>query len=131
MALITPDLWSPWPSYPAIYFFVEHGGIVVAISVLVFGGTAHLSRRPPWRAFALLMALAGVLGVIDAVTGANYMYLSRKPKSASLLDMLGPWPVYIAAGAVLALALFWLLWIPLQAAAKPQIRGEGAKCRQI
>jgi len=106
-------LWWPWPSYPAIYFFIAHGGIVIAVSVLVFGGVAHPGRRPPWRAFGLLLALAAGLGAFDAVAGANYMYLCRKPKNASLLDAFGPWPVYLAAGAALALALFWLLWIPL------------------
>jgi hypothetical integral membrane protein (TIGR02206 family) len=117
MALITPDLWSPWPSYPAIYFFVAHGGIVVAVSVLVFGGIAHPGRRPPWRAFGFLLALSAVLAAVDAFTGANYMYLRRKPKNASLLNVLGPWPVYIATGAVVALGLFWLLWIPMRASA--------------
>ena len=48
MALLTPDLWSPWPSYPAIYFFVAHGGVVVAVAVLVFGGAAPL-RQPGAR----------------------------------------------------------------------------------
>ena len=42
LALLTPDLWRPWPQYPAIYFFVAHGGIVVGIAVLVFGCRAVL-----------------------------------------------------------------------------------------
>jgi hypothetical integral membrane protein (TIGR02206 family) len=129
MALLTPDLWSPWPSYPAIYFFVAHGGIVVAVSVLVFGGVAHPGRGKPWRAFGRLLALAVGLGTVDAITGANYMYLCRKPKSATLLDALGPWPVYIAAGAALALALFWLLWIPLRMSVAKQPAAEPGRVR--
>ena len=51
MALLTPDLWSPWPSYPAIYFFVAHGGIVIVAVVLVFGQIAPLGRNALWRAW--------------------------------------------------------------------------------
>ena len=42
------------------------------------------------------------------------MYLCGKPKGASLLDSLGPWPNYLLAGGVVALALFWLLWLPVR-----------------
>ena len=112
MALITPDLFRPWPSYPAIYFFLAHGGIVIAVVVLVFGGIAPLRPGAVWRAYALLLAYAAVLGVFDAVFHTNYMYLCTKPGNASILDALGPWPAYLAAGALVALALFWLLWIP-------------------
>jgi hypothetical integral membrane protein (TIGR02206 family) len=115
MALLTPDLWSPWPSYPAIYFFVAHGGVVVAVVVLVFGGAAPLSRCiTPWRSFGLLLAYAGVIGGLNAVLGANYMYLCRKPKNPSLLDAFGPWPMYLVGGAASALALFWLWWLPIR-----------------
>ena len=116
MALLTPDLVFPWPSYPAFYFFLAHGGIVVAIAVLVFGGIAPLRTGAVWRAFGWLLAYALAVGIFDALSGANYMYLRRKPGNGSLLDGLGPWPIYLAGGAAVALALFWLLWLP----ARPQ-----------
>jgi len=114
MALLTPDLWSPWPSYPAIYFFAAHGGIVAGIAVLVFGGAAPLRAGAIWRAFGMLLGYAALAGMVNAVLKTNYMYLCRKPANASLLDLLGPWPVYLLGGAVLALGLFWLLWLPVR-----------------
>lgn len=112
MALLTPDLWSPWPSYPAIYFFVAHGGIVVACAALVFGRIAPLHPGALRRAFAILLGYAALIGAFNAIFHANYMYLCRKPKNASLLNLFGPWPVYLAAAAAAALAIFWLLWLP-------------------
>jgi hypothetical integral membrane protein (TIGR02206 family) len=114
MALLTPDLWRPWPQYPAIYFFLAHGGIVVAIAVLVMGRIAPLGRGAVWRAYGMLIAFAVVVGGVNAITKANYMYLCRKPASASLLNVLGPWPLYLLSGALASLALFWLLWLPVR-----------------
>lgn len=112
MALLTPDLWSPWPSYPAVYFFVAHGGIVVAAIVLVFGGIAPLPRGAVWRAFGMVVVYASLIGLFDAIFKTDYMYLCAKPKNASLLDIFGPWPAYLVAGAAVTLGLFFLLWIP-------------------
>ena len=114
MALVTPDLWEPWPSYPAIYFFLAHGGIVVGIAVLVWGGIAPLRQGAVWRAFGMLLGYAALVGLFNAVSGANYVYLCRKPANPSLLDVLGPWPVYLAGGAAAGLALFWILWLPVR-----------------
>jgi hypothetical integral membrane protein (TIGR02206 family) len=116
MALLTPDLWSPWPTYPAVYFFVAHGGIVLAVSILVFGRICPLRANAVWRAFGMLLAFAATIGGINALLGTNFRYLCRKPKGASLLDSLGPWPNYLVAGAIVALALFWLLWLPVRPA---------------
>jgi hypothetical integral membrane protein (TIGR02206 family) len=114
MALLTPDLWAPWPAYPAIYFFIAHGGIVVGIVALVAGRMASLRRGAVWRAFAVLLAYAAIVGAFNAVSGANYMYLCRKTVNPSLLDVLGPWPVYLVSGAAAGLGLFWLLWLPVR-----------------
>jgi hypothetical integral membrane protein (TIGR02206 family) len=114
MSLLTPDLWSPWPSYPAIYFFVGHGGIVIAVVVLVFGGIAQLRPGAVWRVFGLLVLYGVAIGTFNMVYEANYMYLCRRPANPSLLDLMGPWPIYILAVAPLSLALFCLLWLPIR-----------------
>lgn len=118
MALLTPDLWTPWSSYPAIYFFIAHGAVLVACIVLTFGKVVEMRRGAVWRAFGAVAVFAAVIGAFDGMTGANYMYLCRKPASESLLTFLGPWPWYLAGGLLVALALFWLLWLPFRSGAR-------------
>jgi len=118
MALLTPDLWSPWPSYPAIYFFVAHGGIVIAVAVMAFGGLVRFGRHAVWRAYGWLLVYAALVGGFNAITGSNYMYLCRKPNSATILNELGPWPWYLIPAAALGMALFWLLWLPVRPTAR-------------
>lgn len=125
MALLTPDLWSPWPTYPAIYFFLAHSGIVIICVVLVFGRVCPLRPGAMWRAFALLLTYALGVGIFNQIYGTNYMYLCRKPKNASLLDALGSWPWYLVAGAATALVLFWLLWLPARPENK-RVHSRGA-----
>ena len=112
MALLTPDLWTPWPSYPAIYFFLAHGGIVAGIALVVFGGIAPLRPGAVWRAYGGLLGYAALVGAFNAIFHTNYMYLCTRPKNASVLDAFGPWPVYLVQAAGLALLLFFLLWLP-------------------
>ncbi|SPE36380.1 conserved membrane hypothetical protein [Candidatus Sulfopaludibacter sp. SbA3] len=126
MALLTPDLWSRWPTYPAIYFFVAHGGIVIACAVLVFGRICPLNGGAMWRAYGLLLAYAFLAGMFNKVYGTNYMYLCRKPKNASLLDALGPWPWYLIPAAATALALFWLLSLPATRSGNTKARSQAA-----
>ena len=113
MALLTPDLWSPWPSYPAVYFFAAHGGIVIANIVLIYGGIFTLRKGALWRAFGTLLAFAAAVGLFNALFKPNYLYLCNKPGSAALLDAFGPWPVYLLVACGLGLLLYALLWLPL------------------
>ena len=117
MALLTPDLWSPWPSYPAIYFFVAHGGIVIAVALMAFGGMVRFRPGAVLRSFGWLVAYAAAVGAFNAAFGTNFMYLCRKPASATLLDKLGPWPWYLLPAAAAGLGIFWLLGLPLAPAA--------------
>jgi hypothetical integral membrane protein (TIGR02206 family) len=111
MALATPDLWAPLLSYPSIYFFVAHGAIVAGLLFLIWSGLMRLRQGCVWRALIAVNVFAAMVGGFNAIFGTNYMYLCRKPQGASLLDWLGPWPVYILAGELAALLLFYLLWL--------------------
>jgi hypothetical integral membrane protein (TIGR02206 family) len=114
MALLTPNLMRPWPSYPAVYFFLAHGGIVVSIIAVVAAGRRHFRPIAIFRSFGLLLLYASFVGTSDRLSGANFMFLLHKPESASPLDAMGPWPWYVAGGAAAGLALFILLWLPVR-----------------
>jgi hypothetical integral membrane protein (TIGR02206 family) len=104
-ATLTPDLAQSFPDVRYFTYFVTHGGALVAVVVL----RALPQPGGMWRAYAATLAWTALAAVGDVVTGGNYMFLRHKPSRASLLDVMGPWPVYIAAAAVLALALFAVL----------------------
>jgi hypothetical integral membrane protein (TIGR02206 family) len=114
MAVLTPDLWAPTLSYETAQFFLAHCGIMIAVGALVFGGMVKLDSHSIWRAFAFVNVYAACIGLFNAAFGSNYMYLCEKPPNASLLDYLGPWPVYILTGELLALAIFALLAVPFR-----------------
>jgi len=114
MAVLTPDVGAPFPSYPGVKFFVAHGTVVAAILFLVWTGTLRPRRHSWWRVFLGVNGYAAVVALVNARYGTNYMYLCRKPESATLLDLLGPWPWYLLGGEVVALLLFWLLHLPMR-----------------
>ena len=52
------------------------------------------------------------VGTVNFLTGGNYMFLARKPETASLLDVLGPYPWYLLSLEAVALLLFLVLYLP-------------------
>jgi hypothetical integral membrane protein (TIGR02206 family) len=108
-AVLTPDLNQTFPSVFYFTYFVTHCGAVVAACLLVFGHRMPLRPGAIRRTFIATLIMAAVAGTANVITGGNYMYLRAKPAQASLLDHMGPWPLYIASAAVLALVLFALL----------------------
>jgi hypothetical integral membrane protein (TIGR02206 family) len=114
-AVLTPDLGQSFPDLLFFTYFATHSGAIAAACLLVFG--ARRTPRPDavWRAYAITIAFAALAAVGTLLTGGNYMFLRRKPAHGSLLDLMGPWPVYILVTAALGLVLF----VALAALARP------------
>jgi len=114
MALLTPNLWEPFPSFTTVQFFVAHGLIVAGALFLVWSGLAQPRPGSIGRAMQALNLFAVFVGTFDFIFNTNYMYLRAKPLNASLLNFLGPWPWYILVAEGVALFVFLLLYLPFR-----------------
>ncbi|MDI9976870.1 TIGR02206 family membrane protein [Rhodococcus sp. IEGM 1307] len=116
-ALISPVLTGPdFPHYQFLAFWAIHLLVVWAAIYLTWG-----RRMPPrWRSyrFTVLVTVvwAAVTFTFNRVAGTNYGFLNRKPATATLLDVLGPWPLYLLSATTLILAVWALMTWPWERA---------------
>lgn len=117
-ALISPVLKSPdFPNYQFLGFWAIHLLVVWAAIYLTWGR----GMRPSWRSYRFVVVVT-VLWAVTTVTfnriaGTNYGFLNGKPHTASLLDVLGPWPVYLLTAAALILIVWALMTWPWERSA--------------
>lgn len=112
-AILTPDLRHAFPDVRFFSFFIGHSGIVVGILFLMIVRGYRPHFRSIWRTFAWSEVYFVVTIVVDLITGVNYGYLLHKPQEASLLDFLSDnWPIYLLQMHLLALAFFFVLYLP-------------------
>ncbi|WP_164472715.1 TIGR02206 family membrane protein [Cohnella candidum] len=108
-AVLTPNLDETFPNFRYFHFFVAHAAIIGSGVYLA----AVQGYRPTWRsalrAWGWLNVLAVPAAVANAAAGENFMFLARKPDTASMLDLLAPWPWYILQLEIIAAGLCLLL----------------------
>jgi hypothetical integral membrane protein (TIGR02206 family) len=112
--LITPDVANHFPDFLFLQYFIAHGGIVLAAFLLVIGLRISPGLWSSVRVFVLTCFVLVVDGLVDLAINANYLYLRHPPGVHSPLDLLGPWPWYIAGAAGIALLAFLLLELPFR-----------------
>ena len=121
MSVLTPNLVNPTP-FLSIQFFVDHGLIVSATLYLVWSRQLRPRHGSVVRSLIAANIYAILVGTFDSLFKTNYMFLRNKPPTPSLLDYLGPWPWYILTGEFVALALFFLLYLPFRQHAMSRIK---------
>ncbi len=112
-ALLTPDVGLyGFPHYRFWQTYISHGLIVTAAIYM----TVVEGFRPTWkslgRVFIWMNVYMGIVFVVNQWIGSNYLFIARKPDTASLLDVLPPWPYYIAYIEIIGLVMCLVLYIP-------------------
>lgn len=112
-ALLTPD--AGIYGFPHFRFFqtiISHGAIVTAAIYM----TLVEGYRPYWSSLVRVAIWGNIymaaVGIVNWLVGSNYLFIARKPDTASLIDMLGPWPWYILSLEVVAILMCLALYLP-------------------
>lgn len=112
-AIVTPSLDQTFPDPRFFMFWGMHLFTVWAAVHLVaaVGG-------PDWDGFRFAVIVTAIWAVLvmifNALTDTNYGYLNGKPETASLLDVLGPWPLYVVIEIAIIIGVWALMTWPWQ-----------------
>lgn len=112
-ALLTPDAGIyGFPHFRFFQVMISHGAIFLAAIYMTFVE----GFRPFWKSLLRLFVGSNIylvlIGLINWLIGSNYLFIAHKPETASLIDVLGPWPVYILWLEAIAIVLSLLLYLP-------------------
>lgn len=106
-------------SVDTVFYWVLHAAVLMAPFALFASGR----HRVGWRDFAVsytaALAWAAVAMSLNPLLGANYGFVTEPPEGGSLVDVLGPWPGYVAWMAVIA----GVLWAAMT---WPWVRSRGS-----
>jgi len=112
-AILTPDA-GPYgfPHFRFFQVFISHG-LIVTTAVWM---TAVEGLRPFPQSLRRVMTI-GVsymvfVGLVNWLLGSNYLFIAHKPDTASLLDVLPPWPWYIPILLMLAVLFLGIAYLP-------------------
>ncbi len=112
-AILTPDAGIyGFPHFRFFQVLLSHGAIVTAAIYM----TIVEGYRPYWSSLVRVIAGLGIyallIGIVNVLLGSNYLFIMHKPDIPSLIDMLGPWPLYLIPVAGIAVGIFILLYLP-------------------
>lgn len=111
-ALITPFLPFDIPHVQALMFWGLHFFVVWTAIFMTWG----LGMRPKWenlkQTSIITLCFMALIFCFNAIFGTNYLYLNHKPANPSLIDWLGPWPVYPFVMAFIGISLWALISLP-------------------
>ena len=91
---------------------ISHGAIVTAAVWMTVVEGLRPYPQSIKRVAGIGLAYMAFVGLINALIGSNYLFIARKPATASLIDVMPAWPWYIPYLLVIAALMIGLLYLP-------------------
>lgn len=112
-AILTPDLGQyAFPHFRYFQVFLSHGLIIISALYL----TLLEGFRPTWQSVKRVAIYGNVyflfVFMLNFLIGSNYLFIAHKPETASLLDVLPPWPYYLLIIELLGAVFILLFYAP-------------------
>lgn len=111
-ATLTPELALGWPDWRFIVFFGFHCGVIAAVLYMTLGMKMRPYPKSIPRAIGWTLFYGVCAGLVDWVFDVNFGFLHGKSKDPSVLDLLAPWPWYIAELVPIGIAFILVLYAP-------------------
>jgi hypothetical integral membrane protein (TIGR02206 family) len=124
IALVTPELFYPFPHFRFFHFFVAHEGIVLACLYMSWVKGYRPTFSSVWKTMISLNVLLLIALGVNRWTGGNYLFVSHKPEQPGLMDFLGPHPWYILSLEGVAFLFFSLLYLPFWVKKRRKARSQ-------
>jgi hypothetical integral membrane protein (TIGR02206 family) len=109
-AILTPDVGVGFPHFLFITYFTSHISILIGVSYAMI---VYEMRPDLWglrNAVIITNLYAVFIFFVNHILDTNYLFLQHKPKGETLMDIMGPWPIYIAWLEVSMLVSFSILY---------------------
>lgn len=113
--VLTPDAGVyGLPHYVAIETLASHSSLVIGGLWVILVEGYRPAIRDFWTIFGGLNLAALGMYFLNSALGSNYLYVNAKPPNASIVDLMPEWPWYIPVLEVIALSLFFALYLPFR-----------------
>lgn len=122
-SLLTPEFTVGMEGYNFIGYYITHGGLILVVAYLII----HYDFRPRPRSWLWILGYTQLVAIgvaiINYVTGANYMFLSKKPDVENPF-LIGEWPYYIIVLEFVAFLHFYAFYLPFYFADRKKARAQ-------
>ncbi len=110
-AILTPQLEVGFPKYRFFQYFIAHSGPVIGVLFATLGLRMRPTFKSLFRSFLIINVYMVFIAGFNLLLGTNYMFICEPPDTNSPF-FFAPWPWYIPILDVVALVLFFVVYLP-------------------